>query len=49
MLENFGVFLILKEMLKIEPNLRIKILELADFADSYQEIEELIVNQYYLK
>ena len=43
-LENFGVFLILKEMLKIEPNSRIKILELADFIDNYENIEELIVN-----
>ena len=34
-LENFAVFLILKEMLKIEPNSRIKILELADFIDNY--------------
>ena len=37
-----GINLILKEMLKIESKTRIKILELCDFVDNYQNIEELV-------
>ena len=44
-----GINVILKEMLKIESKLRIKIMELGDFVDNYENVEEMIVQQFYLK
>jgi len=38
-----GINLILKEMLKIEAKLRIKIMELGDFVDNYEFVEKMIV------
>ena len=42
--DHIGINLMLTEMLKIESKSRIKIIELSNFVDNYEEVEKLIVH-----